>query len=130
MALIGGEAVPFHCLGVILRHATSEQIHAAEVVLSRGVALLSGKAVPLRCLGIVLRNTNTLLIHIAEDELSRGVTLIGKRSILPQGGGIIPTHNGGSPALKVCPCRSGERKYHYDCEREIPNHLAFIASIL
>ena len=46
VALLGGEAVPPHRLGVVLGHALAVGVHDPEVELRGGVTLLGGEAVP------------------------------------------------------------------------------------
>ena len=38
--LIGGESIPFHGFGLVLRHTLTNLVHEAEVGLGRGIPLI------------------------------------------------------------------------------------------
>ena len=80
MSLFSGPPIPFHRLGIVLRHALTEGIHDTEIVLCPRLALRRRPPKPFHRLGIVLRHALTEKVQGAEHGLRASVALFSRRS--------------------------------------------------
>ena len=87
--LVGREAVPPDCFGVVLRDAPAAVVHGPEVELPGGVAQLNRKAKPSNRLSIVLGKTFAGHVDEPEADLRGGESLVGCEPIPLRGLGIV-----------------------------------------
>src|SRR3712207_3041193 len=92
MLLLGGEAVPLHRLGVVLRHASASFQHGAETELGLRMALLGGEAVPFRSLGRILRHAPPGLGRGAEIVPASRMVLLGRTTVQPHRLSVVLGH--------------------------------------
>src|SRR5262249_38267876 len=79
-ALIGSLAKPFHCLGLVLRHAQTIGEAHPKSCLPGSVALVSSAPIPLDCLAVILRHALPPGVHHAKDGLSLSHTFLCSRT--------------------------------------------------
>ena len=81
VALLGSEAIPLHCLSVVLRKASPIVVHCSEIVPGEKVTLLGSAAIPFRRLHKVSLHASALLVHDSESVLGVVVTLLSSEAV-------------------------------------------------
>ena len=71
MTLVGGQTVPAHSFGIVLRYALTEVVHETEVVLGTSVTLFGGQPEPFHGFGIVLEDALASSVTEPEGVLRR-----------------------------------------------------------